>query len=169
MAEDIRSLYVTALKNTHALELQALQIMERQVERLERYPDMEAALRRHITETHGQRDRLDEALAAMSESPSALKEGVLGFVGNMAALAHAPAQDEILKNAFANRAFENYEAAAYDALITLAEAAGQGARLPAFEMSLKEELAMAQKMADLVRPTTRRYVELTLGGAKADR
>ncbi len=80
MAEDVRSLYVTALKNTHALELQALQIMERQVERLERYPDMEAALRRHITETHGQRDRLDEALAAMSESPSALKEGVLGFM-----------------------------------------------------------------------------------------
>ncbi len=87
----------------------------------------------------------------------------------MAALAHTPAQDEILKNAFANRAFENYEAAAYDALITLAEAAGESARLPAFEMSLREELAMAQKMADLVRPTTRRYLELTIGGSKADR
>ena len=43
MALDPRSIYVTALKNTHALELQALQIMERQVERLQRYPEMEAA------------------------------------------------------------------------------------------------------------------------------
>lgn len=127
---------------------------------------MDAALRRHIAET---RDRLDEALAAMSESPSALKEGGLGFIGNMAALAHAPGQDEILRNAFADRAFENDEAAAYDAPTTLAEAAGQGARPPAFEMSLREELAMAQKMADLVRPTTQRYLELTVSGDKADR
>lgn len=129
-------------------------------------PNMDAALRRHIAET---RDRLDEALAAMSESPSALKEGGLGFIGNIGALGHAPAQDQILMNAFANRAFENDEAAAYDAPITLAEAAGQGARPPAFEMSLREQLAMAQKMADLVRRTTRRNLELTVGGDKADR
>ncbi len=169
MAEDLRSLYVTALKNTHALELQALQIMERQVERLERYPEMDAALRRHITETHGQRDRLEEALSALGESPSALKEGVLGLMGNLAALAHAPAQDEILKNAFANRAFENYEAAAYDSLITIAEAAGQTGPITGFQQSLKEELAMAQIVADLVKPTTRRYLELTVSGGKADR
>jgi ferritin-like metal-binding protein YciE len=169
MAEDLRSLYVTALKNTHALELQALQIMERQVERLERYPEMDAALRRHITETHGQRDRLQEALGALGESPSALKEGVLGLMGNLAALAHTPAQDEILKNAFANRAFENFEAAAYDSLITIAEAAGQSGHLTGFQQSLKEELTMAQTVADLVKPTTQRYLELTLSGAKADR
>src|SRR3954454_1906271 len=144
MTLDTRTIYVTALKNTHALELQALQIMERQVERLQRYPDMEAALRRHITETYGQRVRLEEALSSLAESPSTIKEGVLGLMGNLAALAHAPASDEILKNAFANRAFENYEAAAYDALITLAEAAGHNASLSAFEQSMKEELAMAQ-------------------------
>ena len=169
MAEDLRSLYVTALKNTHALELQALQIMERQVERLERYPEMDAALRRHITETHGQRDRLEEALSALGESPSALKEGVLGLMGNLAAIAHTPAQDEILKNAFANRAFENYDAAAYDSLIVIAEAAGQAGPITGFQQSLKEELAMAQTVADLVKPTTQRYLQLTLSGDKADR
>lgn len=40
MTMDAREIYVTALKNTHAVEMQALQIMERQVERLERYPEM---------------------------------------------------------------------------------------------------------------------------------
>ena len=40
-ASDIlQSEYVTALRNTHALETEALQIMERQVERLQRYPEM---------------------------------------------------------------------------------------------------------------------------------
>ncbi|GEP09080.1 ferritin-like domain-containing protein [Methylobacterium gnaphalii] len=168
MAIDTREIYVTALKNTHALELQALQIMERQVERLKNYPEMEDALRRHIAETHGQRDRLEEALQGLAESPSAIKEGFLGFVGNMMALGHTPAQDEILKNAYANHAFENFEIAAYTSLLAIGEAAGQG-NLTGLQQSLKEEEAMAQVVRDLVVPTTRRYVELTVAGEKADR
>ncbi|MER2264674.1 ferritin-like domain-containing protein [Methylobacterium oxalidis] len=169
MALDARDIYITALKNTHALEMQALQIMERQVERLQRYPEMEDALRRHIEETHGQRARLEEALQAMSESPSAIKEGILGFVGNMMALGHTPAQDEILKNAYANHAFENFEIAAYESLLTICETAGQQGSVTGFQQSLREEEAMARKVRELVGPTTRRYVELTVAGDKADR
>ena len=58
--------------------------------------------------------------------------------------------------------------AAVDA-ITIAEAAGQTGPITGFQQSLKEELAMAQTVADLVKPTTRRYLELTVSGAKADR
>ncbi|WP_336488804.1 ferritin-like domain-containing protein [Methylobacterium nigriterrae] len=169
MALDTRSIYITALKNTHALEMQALQIMERQVERLQRYPEMETALRRHIEETHGQRDRLEEALTSLGDGPSALKEGFLGFVGNMMALGHTPAQDEILKNTFANHAFENFEIAAYTSLLTIAEAAGQGGHLAGFRQSLQEEQSMAAKVAELIQPTTVRYLELSASGEKADR
>ena len=169
MSTDARDIYVTALQNTHAMELQALQIMERQVERLEKYPDMEAALRKHIEETHTQRDRLEKALGGLAAGPSTIKEGVLGFVGNMMALGHTPAQDEILKNAFANQAFENFEIAAYRSLLVLAEAAGRTADTSAFEQSLGEEERMAQKVADLVQPVTKTYLSLTLSGQKADR
>jgi ferritin-like metal-binding protein YciE len=169
MSLTTRSIYVTALQNTHALEMQALQIMERQVERLQHYPEMEQALRRHIQETHAQRDRLEEALGAMSASPSALKESFLGLFGNMMALGHTPAQDEVLKNTYANHAFENYEIAAYTSLLAIAEAAGQTAHLTGLQQSLKEEQAMAQKVAELIRPTTLRYLELSTSGQKADR
>lgn len=169
MTLNARTIYVTALKNTHALELQALQIMERQVERLQHYPEMEAALRRHIVETHGQRDRLEETLTSLGEGPSAIKEGFLGFVGNMMALGHVPAQDEILKNTFANHAFENFEIAAYTSLLTIADVAGQGVHRSAFEQSLKEEQGMAKKVAELIQPTTQRYLELSIAGDKAGR
>lgn len=169
MATAVRDIYVTALKNTHAVEMQALQIMERQVERLQHYPEMEAALRRHIAETHGQRTRLEDALHGLAESPSALKEGVLGFVGNMMALGHTPAQDEILKNAYANHAFENFEIAAYESLLAIGEAAGQGAHAGGFQQSLREEQAMAETVRALIRPTTLRYIERTTAGEKADR
>ncbi len=42
MALDTRSIYVTSLQSTHGLEMMALQIMERQVERLQHYPEMDA-------------------------------------------------------------------------------------------------------------------------------
>ena len=168
-SETARTIYVTALRNTHALEEQALQIMERQVERLQNYPEMERALGMHIEETHGQRRRLEEALAGLDESPSAVKEAVLGFVGNMAALAHAPAQDEILKNAFANHAFENFEVAAYMSLITIAEAAGHAGPITGFRQSLQEEQRMAQTVRDQIEPITRKYMMLTEQGEKASR
>lgn len=169
MTSDARAIYVTALKNTHALELQALQIMERQVERLENYPEMEVALRRHIEETHGQRDRLEEALSSLSETPSVLKEGFLGFVGNMMAIAHVPAQDEILKNTFANQAFENFEIAAYTSLIAMAEASGHQRFVPALEETLREEQKTAQLIRDQIVPITQKYLMREAQGLKADR
>ncbi len=78
MSTSAKEIYVTALKNTHAVEMQALQIMERQVERLERYPEMTDALRKHIDETHGQRRRLEEALHSLNETPSASRRGFSG-------------------------------------------------------------------------------------------
>jgi ferritin-like metal-binding protein YciE len=168
-SETARSIYVTALRNTHALEEQALQIMERQVERLQNYPEMERILRTHIEETHGQRRRLEEALSSLNESPSAVKEAVLGLVGNVAALAHAPAQDEILKNAFANHAFENYEIAAYKSLIAIAEGSGHSGSLTGFRQSLQEEERTAQLIRDSIEPITRKYMMLTEQGEKASR
>ena len=50
------------------------------------------------------------------------------MLGNLAAMANASAGDEILKNTFANNAFEHYEIAAYKSLIKLCERAGAPCR-----------------------------------------
>lgn len=168
-SETVQSIFVTALRNTHALEQEALQIMNRQVERLERYPEVEQMLRRHIEETEGQRRRLEEAMHALGEDRSALKEAVMGIMGNLAAVAHTPASDEILKNTFANHAFENYEVAAYKSLIAITEAAGHGQFLVGFQQSLREEEQMAGWIRDNVETITRKYLMLEERGMKADR
>lgn len=46
------------------------------------------------------------------------------------ALGHTIAPDEILKNSFVNFAFENFEAASYKALITIAEVGNFGDAVP---------------------------------------
>ncbi|WP_245512739.1 DUF892 family protein [Enterovirga rhinocerotis] len=112
---------------------------------------------------------MDRALASLSETPSTLKEGVMGIMGNLAALAHSPASDEILKNAFASYAFEHYEIAAYDALIAISEAAGHAEYISQFQQSQAEERAAAQAIGKLMLPTTQTYLKRSLKDLKADR
>lgn len=169
MASDsTRAIYVTALRNTHAMEQEALQAMERQVERIENYPEVKQALEAHIAETKQQRERLETALSSLGESPSTIKEAVMGMMGSAAAMAHIPAQDEILKNAFANSAIEGYEIAAYRSLIAIAEEAGDTASVPAFRQSLAEEEAMAEKVKAMIEALTRKYLSLTAQGSPAE-
>lgn len=62
---DARSIFVTGLKNAHAMENQALSIMKPQVSRIENYPEVADMLERHIRETEGQIERLDAILASL--------------------------------------------------------------------------------------------------------
>jgi ferritin-like metal-binding protein YciE len=168
-AETARSLFVTGLKNAHALEQQATQIIGRQLDRIESYPDVADRLRKHLEETRTHQQRVEEILGSMNETYSVVKDFGAGFMGNIAALAHTPAPDEILKNSFANLAFENYEIAAYTSLIALAEANGANSALSPLKQTLSEEQAMAKWVADHLKSITLTFLERSSAGAKADR
>jgi hypothetical protein len=101
--------------------------MKPQLSRIENYPQVAAKLDQHIRETGGQISRIEEVLSGLNEDHSSLKDMALSFSGAMAAMGHMMAGDEILKNSFANFAFENFEMAAYNSLLTVAEAGGYGA------------------------------------------
>lgn len=167
MQESTRDLYVTGLVNARALETQAIELLSRQVERLENYPEMEAALRRHITESEQQRDRLDGILASLGTSNSSVKDFITGLMGNVAALAHAPMQDEVIKNSLANYAFEHFEIASYKSLLVLAELAGDTSAPAALTQSLREEERMAQWCEDNLDPTVRTFAMRAAQGQTA--
>jgi len=167
MQESTRDLYVTGLVNARALETQAIELLSRQVERLENYPEMEAALRQHIKESEQQRERLDEILGSMGTSNSSIKDFVTGMMGNMAALAHAPMQDEVLKNHMANYAFEHFEIASYKSLLVLADMVGDTTSPTALTQSLREEERMAQWVEDNLEPTVRTFAMRAAQGLKA--
>lgn len=165
---DINSIYATALHNTRALEKQGLQQIERQLEGLERYPDYAAVLRRHVGTTKTQIERLEQALAAVGESPSTLKETVTKVAGSIGAVVHAAAQDETLKNLYAGYAYQYDQVAAYRSLAVMAERAGQSDQVQAFRRAADEETKAADEIAALSEPVTKTYLDLTLAGEKAD-
>ncbi len=161
---EMRSIFLTGLKNAHAMENQALSIMRPQLERIENYPQVAEKLRQHIAETEAQEKRLEELLSAMDESPSILKDTALSLGGTMAALGHSVAVDEIIKNSIANFAFENYEIAAYTSLLALSDAAADARATSLLEQNLREEQNMAQWLADNLPSVTLRFVELREAG-----
>ncbi|MBV8915444.1 MAG: ferritin-like domain-containing protein [Acetobacteraceae bacterium] len=160
-------LFITGLRNQHAVENQAVSLLSRQVERLENYPEMEARMRQHIDESKVHAQRLEELLSQFGESHSSLKDAGLSFIGNMAAMAHTVAPDEVIKNTMANFAFEHYEIASYKSLLSLAAQIGQSGAESALKQSLQEEIAMAQWIDQHIGPTTLRFLELSRSGQKA--
>lgn len=159
-SERLQHLFVDGLKNAHALEKQALSIMTPQVARLDHYPELRDRLQAHIEETNEQIRRLDEILATFDSSRSMLKDAALSMTGGMAAIGHSAAGDEILKNSFANYAFENFEIASYRSLITMGDDIALGSATGLLQQTLREEESMAQFMADNLPMITRRYMQL---------
>jgi ferritin-like metal-binding protein YciE len=164
---ELHELYHTGLRNMHALEMTAIELTERQTERLENYPEMKAKLQQHHAESEEQARRLEDILNRHSTSTSGVKNTVTAVMGNVAAALHAPAPDEVLKNTFANFAFEHQEIAAYTSLIAMAETIGDRAAIPLLQQSLAEEERMAEWIRGQIVPTTERFMQLTRAGQRA--
>jgi len=166
MNDKARDIFIVGLRSQHAVENQAIELLERQVGRLQNYPEMSERMRQHIEESKQQARRIEGILSGLGTSHSTLKDAAMSFTGNLMAIGHSTATDEVIKNTFANYAFEHYEIAAYKSLLVLADSVSAAGR-PALEASLKEELAMADWIEKHIGTTTLRYVERTAAGLTA--
>jgi ferritin-like metal-binding protein YciE len=122
------------------------------------YPEVKAKVSDHLNETEEQVERLEQCLQSCGESTSSLKDTTQSFAANLQAMAHSMAGDEILKNTFANDAFEHYEIAAYKSLLALCAAADMDSARAPLELSLKEEERMAAWVESNVEKVTMQYL-----------
>jgi len=165
----LRSVFVTGLQNAHAVEQQALSLIDRQLDRLVRYPEIADRLRAHRVETEGQIRRLEEILHGLDETYSGWRDAAMALMGNLAALGNSLAGDEVLKNHIVNHAFENFEIATYTSLIALSEAGSFAQATPLLQATLREEEAMAQWVRESLADLTLKYVGFRAEGRAAGR
>lgn len=169
MSDAATQAYVAGIQNAHALEKQATQLINRQLERLESYPEVAAVLEQHKVETERQVERLEGILAGMGSGPSTVKDLATSLSGNMAALMHTVMPDEVIKNHFANAAFEAFEITTYKSLIAMAEATGNQQHIPVFEQSLGEEQSTEAKLQGMTAALSQKYLSLVAAGETAKR
>lgn len=147
------------LRDAYAMEKQALEMCERQVERIENYPELKQRIARHVQETQGQIKRLDKCFILLDESSSAIKDAMGWTMGNLQAIGGMMASDEIVKGSLASYTFENMEIASYQILIAAAETAGQPAIAELCRENLQEEEEMAEWLMEHIPATTAQFMQ----------
>ena len=138
----VMEIYLTGLRNQHAVETQAIGTIQNELPRMKPYPELHAKMQQDKDQSETQAVRLDDLLAKHGSSKSLAKEAVTGAVATVAGFAHVTATDEVLKNVLAAVGLKAYEIGSYKVLLTLAEAAGASADQAVLEQSMKEEQEM---------------------------
>ncbi|HLJ65824.1 MAG TPA: ferritin-like domain-containing protein [Chloroflexota bacterium] len=145
------------LNDAHGMENALVQILEHQVKDAKDYPQVQAKLEQHLEVTRRHADLVEQCVQRLGGSTSAVKTGMATLFGQMQALSTGAAQDEMVKNALADYAAENFEVASYTALIAAAQAIGDSETASVCQQILDEDRAMAdwieQNLPMLVRET----------------
>jgi ferritin-like metal-binding protein YciE len=100
MTDKIENL-LSWLRDAHAMEQQAEQMLSAQKSRLENYPKLRTRIEQHLVETQGQKQLLEKALDRLGAQPSTLKDmgGKLMAFGQ--AVGGMTVSDEVIKGAMA--------------------------------------------------------------------
>jgi ferritin-like metal-binding protein YciE len=155
------------LRDAHAMENQAIEILEKQANRLEHYPELRAKVRSHLEETHRHAERVERCLHQLGTDTSALKTALGKAVGTAQQLSGLFASDEVLKSGIADYAFEHYEIASYKMLIAAAAEAGEDQVGTILEQNLRDEEEMAAWLAQHLPEVTRQYLHREAAGQTA--
>jgi ferritin-like metal-binding protein YciE len=146
------------LRDAHAMEKQAEQMLSALAGRIENYPQLKAQIEQHIQETKEQARRLETCIHRRGGSTSAIKD----VAGKMTAMAQGISGifvgDEIIKGSLAGYTFEHMEIASYRILMAAADALGDVQTASICEKNLSEEEAMAEWLAENIEPLTREYL-----------
>ena len=165
---DAREHLLDWLRDAHAMEQQAAQMLKAQAGRLETYPALKARIEAHLEETLGQQALLEACITRLGSSPSVVKD-TMGKVAAMGqAIGGMVASDEIVKGSMASYVFEHMEIASYTALIAASREAGDAETQRVCEQILAQEEAMAQWVKENLPEVTRTFMARdATGGVEA--
>ena len=145
--DQLDSVLLAYLRDIHALEGQAVKLLEAGAERVDD-EHLEAAFRGHLAETRDHQARIENLLEERGARPSLFKDAILKAGGlNLSAFFGAQ-PDSTTKLAGFAFAFEHLEVAAYELLQRVAARAGDEGVVATAEEILAEERQAAERVAE---------------------
>lgn len=151
--------FMSWLRDAHAMEEQAEQMLSSLVRRLDDYPELKSEIERHLEVTRKQAERLRGCIDRRKGAPSALKGTMARALGVAQGLSGLFLGDEVVKGMLASYTFEQMEIASYKILIATAEKVGDSETRTVLEEILREEEAMAKWLEEHFKPITLQYLE----------
>ena len=147
------------LRDAHAMEEQAEQMLRGMASRIKNYPELKARLERHLEETRRQADQVRRCLERRGTSTSRVKDTVAKLVAVGQVLTGFFVGDEIIKAFLGTYTFEHLEIASYKILIATAEALGDTETKLVCEQILREEENMVRWLEETLPTVTKQYLD----------
>ena len=145
------------LNDAYGMENALIEILEHQIKDAKDYPHVQPKLEQHLDQTRQHAQMVKDCIERLGGNTSTVKAGMAKLFGQMQALSTGAAKDEMLKNALADFAAENFEVASYTALITAAQQLGELQTATVCEQIRQQDEEMArwieQNLPTLVQQT----------------
>jgi ferritin-like metal-binding protein YciE len=151
--------YLQWLRDAHAMEEQAQQMLSGTARRIKNYPELKAQLERHLEQTRRHTDMVRRCIERRGTRTSTLKNTAAKLVAIGQVLSGLFVGDEIIKASLATYTFEQMEIGSYRILIATAEALGDAETKLVCEQILREEENMARWLEENLPSVTRQYLD----------
>lgn len=147
---DERQRLIAWLGDAYAMETELLPILRDHAEDAADFPEIRVRIEEHIGETEQHIGRLQQALGILGDTTSSWKSAVASIMGSIMAPGTTFFSDELVKNGLTDYAAEQFEVAAYQALVAAAEALGETDVAALCRENLAEDQAMADWLLEQV-------------------
>jgi ferritin-like metal-binding protein YciE len=151
--ENLKKLYVDELKDLFSAENQLVKALPKMAKAASS-EELRAGFEKHLEQTKGHVQRLEEIFQSLDESPKGKKcVGMEGLVKEGSEVMEEDFEDAVLDAGLigAARRVEHYEIAAYTAVCEFAKVLGQPKHASLLEKTLAEERQTDEKLAKLAQ------------------
>jgi ferritin-like metal-binding protein YciE len=151
--ESLKKLYVDELKDLFSAENQLVKALPKMAKAASS-DELRAGFEKHLEQTKGHVQRLEEIFQSLDESPQGKKcVGMEGLVKEGSEVMAEDFDDAVLDAGLigAARRVEHYEMAAYGAVCEFAHVLGQSRHASLLEKTLAEEKQTDDKLAELAK------------------
>lgn len=146
------------LRDAHAMEEQAENMLSTTAERLEHYPALKVRIEQHLEETRQQALLIRRCIERRGGDTSITKDAMGKIMAMAQGMSGMFVSDEVVKATLASYAFEHMEIASYKTLIAAAEVVGDAETKQVCEQILIQEEAMAKWLIDNLPDTVAQFL-----------
>ncbi len=154
-----KDMLIAWLNDAHSTENALIQILEHQIKDAKNYPQVQSKLEQHLEQTRRHAQLVKGCVESLGGKTSTVKTGMASLFGQLQAVSTGPAQDEMIKNALADYAAENFEIASYTSLIEAAKALGDQQTAQVCQQILQEEQEMAHWLQQNIPSLTQQTLQ----------
>ena len=149
--ESLKKLYVDELKDLYSAENQLIKALPKMAKAASA-TELQQGFEKHLKQTEGHVQRLEEIFQALGESPKGKKcVGMEGLVKEGSEVMSGDFEGAVLDSGLigAARRVEHYEMAAYGAVCAIAKVLGETKHASLLEQTLEEETETDEKLTEL--------------------